>query len=688
MERHDSFPSPPSISPAGNAPWQAASRTLTAAVDGAILVSWVLGLVAVGGMIFRAQELAAPPAYPFAIVFGFLSAGAGLRFAAVGRTVSTMILGALVVASGLLFLVEHGSLGGEWTLRHAPCAVTKALCLVLTGAAIGLLGLRAARGKGTVLAGILGAAAAALGLGELAGHLIEQRLIGDAGSTPVALWTFGGLAVLGAGTVALASREAGHALRARAPRWLAMAVATFLAMGALGLWQALRVEEERRLEKFVEREAAAVAARVTELLDRDVRALERMGRRWEQNGGTPLGQWKVDAGYHLLHGYGYQAIDWVDPSFTVRWSVQSGSDEEPLGNQLTSDEGLRLEFQEALEGREPAVSPPTELRTGGKGYYLVVPIHVEGRPDGFIVGELRAGRLLLPILGRRSSLGYSSAVLDGRHLVAGDSIGAPPAKRWMREVTIPVRNRRWRFRLWPTSERLQAELTAIPGVTLTASLAIACLVGFSIDRSGTARYRERKFRAFLESAPHAWVTVGTDGRIVQVNARAEKLFGYRRDELIGESVEMLLPERFQTSHPEQRRTYFRDPRPRPMGAGRILHACRKDGTDVPVEISLSPVSTDEGLLVLTAIVDVTHRIETARQLRSMNEKLERQVAERTAALEQRARELEQVNAELERFNHLAVGREHRMIALKRQVNELAVRLAEEPKYDLSFVFQE
>ncbi len=131
---------------------------------------------------------------------------------------------------------------------------------------------------------------------------------------------------------------------------------------------------------------------------------------------------------------------------------------------------------------------------------------------------------------------------------------------------------------------------------------------------------ERRFRLVVEAAPNAMVMLDRTGKIVMVNAQTERVFGYSRGELVGQPVEMLVPERFRSRHPELRKTFYADPRPRPMGAGRDLYGLKKDGGEFPVEIGLNPIETDEGTVVLAAIVDITARKTAAHALRESEQR--------------------------------------------------------------------
>jgi PAS domain S-box-containing protein len=160
----------------------------------------------------------------------------------------------------------------------------------------------------------------------------------------------------------------------------------------------------------------------------------------------------------------------------------------------------------------------------------------------------------------------------------------------------------------------------VAGITLCVVEAVLCAV--LLIQLVKRRRAEARFRQVVETAPTAMLMIGQDGAIVLVNAHIERLFGYSRQELLGQPVELLVPESARGRHPTNRERFFAKPDARPMGAGRDLFGLRKDGSEFPVAIDLSPLRTGQGLFVLASVTDLTERRMVEDRLRANQRELQ------------------------------------------------------------------
>ncbi len=247
---------------------------------------------------------------------------------------------------------------------------------------------------------------------------------------------------------------------------------------------------------------------------------------------------------------------------------------------------------------------------------------VEGVRDYAILMLDPEGKVVSWNAGARRMKGYEADEILGRHFRCFYSPEDAAAGKPEQELQSALDNGRHEdegFRYRKGGERFWAN------VVVTAMRdEQGELVGFSkMTRDLTQRrIAEERFQRVVEASPTGMAMVSPEGKILLVNAQVEALFGYTRDELVGQSIEKLVPPRFRAAHPAHRQTYLTDATPRAMGAGRDLFGLRKDGSEFVVEIGLNPIETMDGKAIMASIIDITERKRIEDELRRSNAELE------------------------------------------------------------------
>jgi PAS domain S-box-containing protein len=467
------------------------------------------------------------------------------------------------------------------------------------------------------------------------------------GFTQMAIHTAMEFMALGGALVLLAIDQD---LRAgvHAPVWHGVAVSLAAMVLTLGLWYALRVfqiSESVRTNQLV---AGQLSTQLRMALDSHVRAMRRQSARWRMR--VPdRDEWESDAHLYLEGSVIPPSLDWVDPSGLARWRVTNGGDDSTLVTGVARTALKSPDLERARRGNLPLFIGPTPVARGRTGFYVIVPLVNSGRDQGLLIGAFDLSRFLARV---PSSVTEKYAIVlaeSGRPLLARGEWrpnGLPVAA-----ASIDLGNMQWEFRLL---DRRGPNL-ALSWVFAVMGLLLSGLLGYMTYLGENAQRRTRQLETILDSSPVGMLLVDPWGQITRANEMACRLFGYERDEPVGQLIETLVPMDSRERHVEKR-TEFLTEHPGQVGTNLEMEGLRKDGTKLKVDVGISTVLLDRRRSVLAIVRDVTARYEAEQ------------------ALLRRTDELARSNADLEQFAYVA---SHDLRAPLRAVDHLSQWLTEE-----------
>ena len=619
----------------------------------------LLGLAVMLGWHFNWPRLiqilpdSAPMQYNTALAF--LCSGMGVVTVACGWRKTGVALAAIALLLGLLTLLQYlldVNLGLDQLIvqssltyktshpgRMSPLAAS---CFVLSGLALGLRSL-SSRNHSLLTSSGLVAVVAALAAGVLVVYsagLVDTVL--QAQYTRMAVHTAAGFLLLAAAIYALGWTEGEE--DARWLRQVLVPLSFCMLPATLYLWAALKVQEQLYNQREVEALAAGLKVAVEERVKANGRGLVRLARRWEFSGGTPRPLWEYDVAlwHHELEGI--QALEWADRAHRVQWVIPQKGNESAQGYDLNRDERRREAIERAQASGKLVLSRPIALAQGETGLFLCTPVFRRGQFDGHLLMVYHAQAFFAPILKRFEQPGDSFAFFDGaQELFRHGAARATTDNQSQHEIELNFYDTRLRLVVQPSPARIAQTRSSLPSFLLWSGLLLSSLIVLLARQLRISKQRakelqkmyqqlgweveerlqsEERLRVVVEATPNALLSVEAEGRITLANALATRLFGYTRDELLGQTIELLLPPRFHQPHAKHRAHFLRESRVAAMRGNRELFALHKDGHEFPVEISLNTLSKEDGGAVLVSINDVTERKRTEQALREAKEAAE------------------------------------------------------------------
>lgn len=461
--------------------------------------------------------------------------------------------------------------------------------------------------------------------------------------------------------------------------WLPFACGMLLALAAIVLAAGVARNERRQLAARLELEADARAAAIGQQLGPHFAAIERMAARWEARGGTPRPEWEQDASLYAEHDPAFRAIEWVGPAGGTRWTAPPEGSHGAAGG--SDVEGRRDALERARRADTLVVSRPVDLAGGGVGLLAIVPLSVDGRPDGFFVAAFGVDDMFRQAADRLADEGYALTVLEGDRVLFRQGAAGEDLHHWAVDRTLTVAGTGYTLRSVPTAAHVDASLSSLPAVILGLGLVTAALVALTLRSRALHRARAAEARlanralahqiderraanlalagardmlaSILDGASEGIIAVDGDGELVTWNPAAERILGpaVESPSRVGNARFGARAADGITPVPEEELPIARAARGEAVDDMLLLSRNARHPQGVWVAMSARPLRDPDGSPrgAVAVFRDVSERVRD----RAAIEEAHAELREKAMALADANAELQRSNEELEQFAHIA-----------------------------------
>lgn len=493
-------------------------------------------------------------------------------------------------------------------------------------------------------------------------------------------------------------------LRARPYRiWPGALTATLALMVSLVVWFAARNAERRQIHQLSMLAAQAIREDIDADMHSWIQDLGQLAKLWESKDGPSYPVWKANAELYLSHHPGCLTVEWIRPDYQEHWLIPV-----PGGVNRTVD--LREPSADLLQRVARTKMPQIAGISGGNNTWrhelIAVPVFRHQVVDGFVVALLDVKPWLDGTLADVLPLGYSVTIRQGETQVFSLDGNSPP-NQWQDSEQLSFAGQTWNVTVWPKPVVMNKLPSKFPQAMLLACVLLGAMLTLAVhlvqvsasksaslqeanqqltamveevESSGAAlRASEARLAGILENSADGIVCVSEKLVITLFNGAAGNMFGYKEEEVIGQHLDILIPERFRDIHRKHIAGFASAPqRLMKMSGRKPIVGLRKDGTEFPMDAPLSKVEIDGENVFTVSMRDITERMHAEEQLQRSHDELERRVRERTAELLDLSNKVAHLQEEERRriARELHDGTTQILLALNVDLGRIGARLRE------------